>query len=148
VGMFPTGVAITPDGAFVYVTNAENNTVSVIDTTTNTVVVTETVGPTPQFIAFATQDPVDSLIAQVTALVTGGTLTQGQANGLISKLAEARAKLDRGKSSPACNQLNAFINQVNGFVRNGSLTEAQAQRLNEAVNALKSNIGCEARRTK
>ncbi|MEV0946119.1 YncE family protein, partial [Rhodococcus sp. NPDC049939] len=37
VGAYPTGVAITPDGTRAYVTNLFDNTVSVIDTTTNTV---------------------------------------------------------------------------------------------------------------
>jgi len=34
VGMFPTAVTISPDGALVFVTNNNSNTVSVIDTTT------------------------------------------------------------------------------------------------------------------
>jgi YVTN family beta-propeller protein len=38
VGANPFGVAVTPDGRKVYVANAGSNTVSVIDTETNTVV--------------------------------------------------------------------------------------------------------------
>ena len=38
VGANPLGVAVTPDGAKVYVANAGSNTVSVIDTATNQVV--------------------------------------------------------------------------------------------------------------
>ena len=38
VGNNPAGIAITPDGSFVYVTNTPDNNVSVIDTVTNTVV--------------------------------------------------------------------------------------------------------------
>ncbi len=37
VGLYPTGIAITPDGRYVYVTNSGSNTISVIDTATNTV---------------------------------------------------------------------------------------------------------------
>src|SRR6202007_1264327 len=37
VGPYPRGVAVTPDGSKVYVTNLGDNTVSVIDTATNTV---------------------------------------------------------------------------------------------------------------
>ncbi len=40
----PRGVAITPDGAFAYVTNGASNTVSVIATASNTVVATVGVG--------------------------------------------------------------------------------------------------------
>jgi large repetitive protein len=36
VGQCPSGVAITPNGAFVYVVNNFANTLSVIDTATNT----------------------------------------------------------------------------------------------------------------
>src|SRR5687768_15555176 len=38
VGAGPTGVAVPPDGARVYVTNALDNTVSVINAATNTVI--------------------------------------------------------------------------------------------------------------
>ena len=43
VGSFPFGVAVTPDGTHVYVTNSDS-TVSVIKTATNTVVKTISVG--------------------------------------------------------------------------------------------------------
>ena len=142
VGFEPLGVAVTPNGAFVYVTNISGNTVSVIDTATTTVVDNVRVGSFPQFIAFGTLDPIDSLIAQVEALITGGTLTQGQGAGLIAKLTQVRAKLDRSKSGAACNQLNAFINQVNAFIKNGTLSQAQGQALIEAVNALKTSLAC------
>ncbi|HEU4873390.1 MAG TPA: hypothetical protein VFT44_09855, partial [Pyrinomonadaceae bacterium] len=114
----------------------------VIDTATNTVIDNVRVGSFPQFIAFGTLDPINSLIAQVETLITGGTLTPGQGAGLIAKLTEVRSKLDRGKSGAGCNQLNAFINQVNAFIKNGSLSQTQGQALIEAVNALKSNLAC------
>ena len=44
VGSDLIGVAVTPDGAFVYVTNTGSDTVSVIATATNTVVATVQVG--------------------------------------------------------------------------------------------------------
>ena len=43
-GPAPVGVAITPDGAFAYVANNGNHTVSVIETASNTVVATVPVG--------------------------------------------------------------------------------------------------------
>ncbi|PEQ46184.1 YncE family protein, partial [Bacillus cereus] len=49
VGSFPTGVAITPDGNFAYVTNLGD--VSVIDTSTNTVIATVPVGSSPFCVA-------------------------------------------------------------------------------------------------
>jgi YVTN family beta-propeller protein len=113
----------------VYVANTTNNTVSVKSTATNTVVATVPVGINPAFIAFGTQghDPIDSLIAQVEALITAGTLTENQGAGLIDKLEEVSTKLDSGQSSAVCNQLNALTNQVNSFIKNHSLTQAQGK---------------------
>jgi len=51
VGLAPFGVAITPDGSTVYVTNL-NNTVSVIATATNAVSATIPVGHGPLGVAF------------------------------------------------------------------------------------------------
>jgi YVTN family beta-propeller protein len=47
VGRGPVDVAITPDGARAYVTNAGANSVSVIDTSTNAVTATVPVGANP-----------------------------------------------------------------------------------------------------
>jgi YVTN family beta-propeller protein len=51
VGSAPVLVAITPDGAFAYVTNSGSNSVSVINIATNTVTATIPVGIFPQGIA-------------------------------------------------------------------------------------------------
>jgi YVTN family beta-propeller protein len=47
----PLGVAVTPDGKHAYVTNGGSNTVSVIDTASNTVVATVPVGKEPSSVA-------------------------------------------------------------------------------------------------
>ena len=47
VGSFPVGVAVSPDGSRVYVANKGSANVSVIDTTSNTVLVTVSVGGGP-----------------------------------------------------------------------------------------------------
>ena len=47
VGATPVGVAVSPDGARAYVTNDDGDTVSVIDTATNTVIATIAVGISP-----------------------------------------------------------------------------------------------------
>ena len=51
VGTIPFGVAVTPDGTKVYVTNDGSNNVSVIKTATNTVVKTVPVGTAPYGVA-------------------------------------------------------------------------------------------------
>jgi len=50
-GSAAAGVAITPDGAFAYVTNQGDNTVSVISTSTNTIVANVPVGSFPLDVA-------------------------------------------------------------------------------------------------
>ena len=47
VGLWPYGVAVTPDGTKAYVTNFDSNTISVINITTNTVTATVNVGINP-----------------------------------------------------------------------------------------------------
>jgi YVTN family beta-propeller protein len=47
VGDSPFLVAVTPDGKHVYVTNLSSNSVSVIDTASNTVAATVPVGSNP-----------------------------------------------------------------------------------------------------
>jgi YVTN family beta-propeller protein len=51
VGLNPSGVAVTPDGQYAYVTNNSDNTVSVIATATRTVVATVPVGMAPDWVA-------------------------------------------------------------------------------------------------
>ena len=51
VGNGPVGVAVTPDGTHVYVANAAENTVSVIDTATGAVSASIPVGTSPVRVA-------------------------------------------------------------------------------------------------
>jgi YVTN family beta-propeller protein len=67
VGDIPDGVAVTPNGGFVYVANnggnnPQSNTVSVISTDSNTVVQTITVGPAP-FLPKVTPDGTHVYVA-------------------------------------------------------------------------------------
>jgi phospholipase C len=87
VGPMPWNVALTPDGSAAYVTNANNDTVSAIDTATRTVVASIPVGHVPTGVT-ATAD---------TVWVTNNT------TGTISKIAVAgntvTATVDLGLSS-------------------------------------------------
>ena len=75
VGISPDGVAVTPDGTKVYVANTDSNTVSVIDTATNTVTATVNVGNSPvafgQFIGPLQHKPVLP-VANFSSNVTSG----------------------------------------------------------------------------
>jgi hypothetical protein len=85
---------------------------------------------------------IAALIAQIEALVAGGELAGNKANPLINKLEQALAKLEGEQTNAACGQLGAFLNQVNAYIGNGTLTAAQGQALIAAVNAVRADIGC------
>jgi len=65
---------------------------------------------------------IEELIAAVIALRDSGAINKGQANGLLSKLESVSRQIDRGKFDTAANQLRAFVNQVEAWIRAGILT--------------------------
>ena len=82
-------------------------------------------------------DPVEQIekfIGEVFTLVDEGVLNQGESNALITKLDAALKSLDKENTKAACNQLGAFINQVNALVNSGRLTPEQGQALIDAAN--------------
>jgi CSLREA domain-containing protein len=88
------------------------------------------------------EDQIAALIAEIEALVAGGDLAGNKANPLIGKLEQVLAKLEGEQTAAACGQLGAFINQVNAYISNGTLTAAEGQALIDAVNAVRADIGC------
>jgi YVTN family beta-propeller protein len=110
VGNAPAGIAVTPDGAHVYVTNLFDNTVSVIDTASNTVTTTVTVGQGPFAIAIgpSSQQRIEQLVLQI----GGAGIQSGLAQSLASKLDAALDSLARGDTGSAVNQLRAFEHEV------------------------------------
>ena len=93
VGSKPRGVAVSPDGTTAYVANSFSNTVSVINTTTNTVTTTITVGTRPRGVAVSpdgttayvtnntanTVSVINTTTNAVTATITVGTSPYGVA---------------------------------------------------------------------
>jgi len=82
-----------------------------------------------------------SLRSDIGQLLAGGALTADQAAGLGDKLNAALASIAAGKTTPALNQLDAFVNQVNGFVRIGALTPEQGAALVAKVNSTQARLG-------
>ncbi len=96
---------------------------------------------TAVFVEFAPpQERIGYVIDDVNALVAGGTLNNGQGNALKAKLQAAIDQLNNGNTTPAINQLNAFVNQVNDFVEDGLLTQEQAQPLIEQAQSIIAQI--------
>ena len=73
---------------------------------------------------------IPNVISTIEGLEAAGVLNQGQANSLIVKLSHAIDSLNTKPDQPtACNQLQAFVNEVNAYVQGGKLTQAQADSL-------------------
>ena len=70
---------------------------------------------------------IPNVITTIQGLQTAGVLNGGQANSLIVKLNHAINSLNAKPGQPTgCNQLQAFVNEVNAYVSAGTLTQAQA----------------------
>ena len=83
--------------------------------------------------------PVDDQLyllgREVDALVASGVLNPGQGRSLTTKLENARRHVRAGRTTPAANVLNAFIEEVRDLQAGGTLTAEQAEALIEAAEA-------------
>jgi hypothetical protein len=76
---------------------------------------------------------VQSAIEAVAKLVTDGKLNAGNANSLNAKLDAALKQIEAGKNTPAANQLNAMLNELDALVRSGRLSATDADGLRVLV---------------
>ena len=73
---------------------------------------------------------IPNVIATINDLHALGVLNRGQAHSLIVKLEHAITSLLSKPNQPtACNQLQAFVNEVNAYVAAGTLTPAEGDSL-------------------
>jgi hypothetical protein len=73
---------------------------------------------------------IPSVITTIQGLQAAGVLNHGRANSLVVKLTHAIDSLNTKPGQPTgCNQLQAFVNEVNAYVSAGILTQAQADTL-------------------
>ena len=75
------------------------------------------------------------IMEDVEELLEDEILNGGQGNALVIKLEKALESIEDGEVKQATNKLNAFINQVNSFIDNGVLTEAEGQPLIDCANS-------------
>jgi YVTN family beta-propeller protein len=143
-GCEPHGVAVTPDGAFVYVMNLTSNNVSVIRTSDNTVVATVAVGSSPISVAItpapAQACTLEALVEQVNALRAAGKLRQAEGHALSVKLEAALRLLERDKPKASDNLIGAFLNQVGALVRSRRLSEADAGPLRDQAACVRTQL--------
>ena len=88
--------------------------------------------------------PVDAtsyLIDDVVALRDSGTLSNGEAQSLISKLNQVIKKINKGDPGQAIHHLGLFIDGVNDDIGTGTLSPAQGQPLLDAANAIIAALG-------
>jgi hypothetical protein len=86
---------------------------------------------------------LERLIERIEALVADGALKASHANGLLQKLVGIIDKLNSTPPlHPACNQLEALINQLMALVKTGKLTASEGYAMiGSAINAGKG-AGC------
>jgi hypothetical protein len=88
---------------------------------------------------------LQSISDQVTSLQSAGVINKGQANSLLVKLTHATENVDSGRTKVACNQLSAFVNEVEALRAAGILSAEQADSLvggSGGVAAVMDAIGC------
>ena len=92
-----------------------------------------------------TDTPLEQLVVAIDRLVADSFISEQRANGLRTKLLRANAKfasdVGANKTVQACNQMEAFINQVNGLGRN-FIPEQDAALLLDLANAVMIEEGC------
>jgi pullulanase-type alpha-1,6-glucosidase len=86
-------------------------------------------------------DQIRLLIADVNALAASGALSGGRANGLKAKLQAALKQAERGNTTPAIHQLEAFAIQVHVLQVQGFLTPEVAQELIDHANLAIERLG-------
>jgi len=75
------------------------------------------------------QQTTGIIISVIENLVEEGELNAGQATGLTAKLESAISLMNKGKLIPARNLLQAFINQINGLIATGALSQEEGEPL-------------------
>ena len=80
------------------------------------------------------------LEGDVASLQSRGVLSKGRAQSLTAKLAASQGQLARGGRVAASNQLGAFVNEVEAFIRAGILTAADGQALIDEAEAIRSQL--------
>ncbi len=82
------------------------------------------------------------MINNLINLVLNSNLPKGIENSLIVKLEHAEDSINAGDISGACDQLTAFINEVNAQAGK-KLTLDQANQLISGANQIKTALGCQ-----
>ncbi len=82
-------------------------------------------------------------LAKLTAFVSAQSgLNNGQKNSLLAKLNAATDSAQRGDTGAACNQLNAFVNEVDADQKTGRISSGDAATMTDAARLTQRSMGC------
>ena len=128
VGQYPAGIAITPNGAFVYVANFNSNSVSVIDIVTNTVTATVSVGTNPLGVAITPNGAFayvtnytsqDVSVISTTSNTTVGTIAMASPAWAVAVTPNGAVAYVTNPRSNSVSVINTATNAVVGTVTVG-----------------------------
>ena len=133
VGDEPVGLAVTPDGQYVYVANSDDDTVSIIDTETHTVTDILNVGDGPWGVAVGAQGDYVYVTNHFSDTVT----VIETSNNTIYRTFNV-GDGPRGVSAPCNGDFAYVVNQYDGSVSridtgDDSVTELAAGQLDDAL---------------
>ena len=96
----------------------------------------EDTSPTQSFqiIVLSAEQQTQQMVDDVQALKDAGDLGNGQANPVLNFLDQALKDLDKGKTSQAVKKLGDFVDRIQDFLDDGTLTLSQGQPLIDAAN--------------
>jgi len=77
---------------------------------------------------------------RVSQLATDGKLEDGVGNSLTSKLDAAATQLDAGKNTPAVNQLQSVLRELDAMARSRRLSEQDAETLRTSITAVIGSV--------
>jgi pullulanase-type alpha-1,6-glucosidase len=86
-------------------------------------------------------EQINVLIEEIDALEAEGVVNGGQANSLSAKLNAAQKSAANGRSGPAANQINAFINEVEALVAASLLSPEEGERLISIAVGIQQSLG-------
>jgi cytolysin (calcineurin-like family phosphatase) len=85
---------------------------------------------------------VGVLVAHVEALLTSGSVSNGQARSMQRKLDTVVRAIEDGRTTTACDQLAALQDQIRSWVNGGTLTAEQAFPAQASATNLQATLGC------
>ena len=95
-----------------------------------------------EFSVLTVDDALDELMQVIDDFVNEQLLGHGQGNALISKLEAVARSCGRGQYGACCNQLEAFINQVQALLESGSLDADDGEYLLDLAGRIMAAAGC------